>query len=178
MQYFMAENGRQMGPFEASELVRNGLRPQTLVWCETMSDWERADRVPELRPLLARATPQHFGAARARVEPSPPPGPAATYNPGYVPPRAAAATVDPYAASRGTRIAAGICGILLGGLGIHKFVLGYTTAGVIMLLISIASCGIGWPVMKIIGIIEGIIYLAKNDAEFHHNYVANRREWF
>ena len=34
------------------------------------------------------------------------------------------------------KIVAGILGILLGGLGIHKFYLGYTTAGIIMLVVS------------------------------------------
>ena len=37
----------------------------------------------------------------------------------------------------GKKTAAGICGILLGGLGIHKFILGLTTPAVIMLLVSI-----------------------------------------
>jgi TM2 domain-containing membrane protein YozV len=37
------------------------------------------------------------------------------------------------------KIAAGVCGILLGSLGIHKFILGYTTEGIIMLLVSILT---------------------------------------
>ena len=41
------------------------------------------------------------------------------------------------------KILAGILGILLGGLGIHKFVLGYTKEGIIMLLISVLTCGFG-----------------------------------
>src|SRR5215471_16164759 len=32
------------------------------------------------------------------------------------------------------KIAAGVCGILLGAFGVHKFILGYTRAGLIMLL--------------------------------------------
>ena len=35
------------------------------------------------------------------------------------------------------RVSAGVLGILLGALGIHKFVLGYSKSGVIMLLVSI-----------------------------------------
>ena len=53
-------------------------------------------------------------------------------------------------------IAAGICGILLGGLGIHKFILGYTTEGVIMLvtyLVGIFLCGVPSLIVAIIGII-------------------------
>ena len=34
------------------------------------------------------------------------------------------------------KIAAGICGILLGALGVHKFILGYTLQGIIMLVLT------------------------------------------
>ena len=38
------------------------------------------------------------------------------------------------------KIPAGICGILLGSFGVHKFILGYTAAGLIMLLVTVLSC--------------------------------------
>jgi TM2 domain-containing membrane protein YozV len=76
------------------------------------------------------------------------------------------------------KIAAGICGILLGGLGIHKFVLGYSTEGLIMLLVTVLTCGFGGAVMGIIGLIEGIIYLTKSDQEFYSTYVADKKGWF
>lgn len=76
------------------------------------------------------------------------------------------------------KLASGICGIVIGALGIHKFLLGYQTAGLIMLLGSILTCGIAAPVFSIIGLIEGIMYLTKSDEEFHARYIANRQEWF
>lgn len=76
------------------------------------------------------------------------------------------------------KIAAGICGILIGGLGIHKFLLGYTTAGVIMLLVSLLTCGFGAPVMHVIGIVEGIMYLTKSDEDFYRIYMEGQKEWF
>jgi TM2 domain-containing membrane protein YozV len=83
------------------------------------------------------------------------------------------------------KIPAGICGILLGCLGIHKFILGYNTAGIIMLLVSvvapIVTCGfgiLGTSVMSILGLVEGIIYLTKSDADFVKTYVDGKREWF
>ena len=80
------------------------------------------------------------------------------------------------------KIAAGICGILLGCLGIHKFILGYTTEGIIMLVVSIVvgifTCGIGASIMGIIGLIEGIIYLTKSDEDFVNTYVTNKKGWF
>ena len=78
----------------------------------------------------------------------------------------------------GNKVAAGICGILIGALGIHKFILGMTTPGLIMLLVSILTCGIGAPVMGIIGLIEGIIYLTKSDEDFVQEYVINKKQWF
>jgi TM2 domain-containing membrane protein YozV len=76
------------------------------------------------------------------------------------------------------KIAAGICGILIGSLGVHKFVLGYTTEGVIMLLVSLLTCGLGAPIMSIIGIVEGIMYLTKPDEEFVRTYIQGRKGWF
>lgn len=85
-------------------------------------------------------------------------------------------------------MAAGICGIVLGGLGIHKFILGYTQEGVILLsvylvslILAIVTCGIGTPLVlipSVIGIIEGIIYLTKTDEEFVQTYIVNRKPWF
>ncbi len=78
----------------------------------------------------------------------------------------------------GKKIAAGICGILLGAFGVHKFILGLTTPGVIMLLVTLFTCFIGSPLMHIIGIIEGILYLTKSDEEFYRLYAVEKRGWF
>lgn len=81
-----------------------------------------------------------------------------------------------------SKIAAGVLGILLGGLGIHKFYLGYTKEGVIMLAIALVGgffTGlIASSVVSIIGFIEGIIYLVKSDEEFQATYVIGRKGWF
>ena len=76
------------------------------------------------------------------------------------------------------KLAAGLCGILVGAFGVHKFILGYTTEGVIMLLVSLLSCGMLAFVMSIIGIVEGIMYLTKSDEEFVRMYVEGRKGWF
>ncbi|HXC36365.1 MAG TPA: NINE protein [Candidatus Acidoferrales bacterium] len=91
------------------------------------------------------------------------------------PPPVSGSTHNPRASNK---IPAGVCAILLGCLGVHKFILGYTGAGLIMLLLTILSCGILWPILHIFGIIEGIIYLCKSDDEFVRVYVDGRREWF
>ncbi|MSR18117.1 MAG: TM2 domain-containing protein [Phycisphaerales bacterium] len=91
------------------------------------------------------------------------------------------------------KVAAGVLGILLGSLGIHKLVLGYSLAGGIMLgttiLGTIAGGCCGWTlvllpciamptIMHIIGLIEGILYLTKTDQQFYDTYVVGKREWF
>lgn len=76
------------------------------------------------------------------------------------------------------RVICGVLAILLGPLGIHKFILGYQNEGLIMLLISILTCGIGAGVMGLIGLIEGIIYLSKSDEEFYFTYQKNKKTWF
>jgi TM2 domain-containing membrane protein YozV len=71
-------------------------------------------------------------------------------------------------------VIAGIFGLLLGGLGIHKFILGYTQEGLIQIIIGVVTCGIG----SVIGFIEGIIYLTKSDEEFYQMYQVNKKGWF
>jgi TM2 domain-containing membrane protein YozV len=76
------------------------------------------------------------------------------------------------------KVAAGVCAILLGSLGIHKFILGMNTAGLIMLLCSVLTCGLAWPIFHIIGLVEGIVYLTKTDEEFYRVYIIGKKEWF
>ena len=75
------------------------------------------------------------------------------------------------------KIVAGILGIVVGGFGIHKFILGYQREGLIMLLVSVLSCGMLAGVMHIIGIVEGIIYLTQSDEDFVRTYVQGRKGW-
>ncbi len=156
MDYFIHIAGAARGPFAPQQLPEQGLRPDSLVWAQGMPQWQRADSVPELQPYLATGAP-------------PPPPPFA------MPVNYAQA---PYPAGKpgDKKLAAGLCGIFLGAFGVHKFVLGYNAAGVIMLVSSLLC--IGYPVMHVIGLIEGIMYLAKNDSEFYQQYMLNRREWF
>lgn len=78
----------------------------------------------------------------------------------------------------GKKVAAGICGILIGSLGIHKFILGLNTPGIIMLLVTVLTFGCGSFIMGPIGIIEGILYLTKSDEEFYETYAVEKKAWF
>jgi TM2 domain-containing membrane protein YozV len=91
------------------------------------------------------------------------------------------------------KMTAGLLGIFLGALGVHKFYLGMTNPGVVMLCVSLlglCGCGlgiflvfpfvlgIGYLAMAIIGLIEGIIYLSKSEADFYRTYVVEQKGWF
>lgn len=80
------------------------------------------------------------------------------------------------------KMLAGILAIVIGSLGIHKFILGYQKEGIIMLVITLilgaVTCGIGASAMWVVGIIEGIIYLTKSDEEFYNTYQVGRKPWF
>ena len=72
------------------------------------------------------------------------------------------------------KVLAGVLAIMLGGFGIHKFILGYTKEGVLQILMSFFSCGLA----SVIPFVEGIIYLTKSDEEFYQIYQVGRRPWF
>ena len=76
------------------------------------------------------------------------------------------------------KIPAAICGILLGAFGVHKFILGYTNTGIIMLAVTLLTFGIGAVIMSVVGLIEGIIYLTKTDQQFVDEYVIGQKHWF
>ena len=98
------------------------------------------------------------------------------------PPYGAPIYAQPYQQQASQKLPAGLCGLLLGSLGVHKFILGYTTEGIIMLVSSILggmlTCGISTMIMHVIGLVEGIIYLTKTDADFVDTYVVRKKGWF
>ncbi|GAA3996478.1 hypothetical protein GCM10022631_03660 [Deinococcus rubellus] len=101
----------------------------------------------------------------------------------------------------GTRkLVAGLLAIFLGAFGAHKFYLGRTTPGLIVLLthlggwfvtlvLSILTLGLGAiilvPLMGlvasalcIVGLIEGVVYLTRSDEEFNQTYLIGKKDWF
>jgi TM2 domain-containing membrane protein YozV len=155
MYHIIGSDGRQYGPVSVEQLrewMQQGrVTLQTKVRADAGGDWQPLAGFPEF---------SNFAAAPPMASGSP-------------------AVAPPSSADRAsTKLAAGLCGILLGSLGIHKFILGYTGAGLIMLLVTVLTCGMASPVVAVIGLIEGILYLTKPDEEFVRTYVDGRKEWF
>ena len=84
------------------------------------------------------------------------------------------------------KILAGVLAILLGGLGVHKFILGYRKEGFLLLGISLLGYALSCVVIGLffcwipglIALIEGIIYLTKSNEEFYNTYQLNKKPWF
>lgn len=151
---------------------------------------------PDPTPPTDGSTPQDTQAqdptliSNAPVNPGTSPNPGMPPNPG-TPPNPGmpiAQTPNAYAPAPGAdkKIAAGICGILLGSLGIHKFILGYQNEGLIMLGVSIGGMVLSCLVlpafatlaMSVIGFVEGILYLTKTDQDFVNTYITGKKPWF
>lgn len=80
-----------------------------------------------------------------------------------------------------SKIVAALLAFFLGWLGIHKFYLGCSTAGIIMLAGSLGGfilLGIPTMIIAVIGFIEFIMYLIKSDDDFNRIYVENQKCWF
>lgn len=90
------------------------------------------------------------------------------------------------------KLIAGLLGIFLGSLGVHKFFLGNTQPAILMLAGTIGGWILGFIgsfiivgavfflvpfVIGVIGLIEGILYLTKSDQEFYQTYVVGKKAW-
>src|SRR5260370_28613064 len=106
----------------------------------------------------------HCQATLPLVGYQPPPQAQADYQSGYQPIQPPAPLYQPgggqdwQARGANKKIAAGICGLLLRPFGVHKFILGYLTVGVIMLLVSLLSDGMLAIVLQAIATVVGIMY--------------------
>lgn len=104
--------------------------------------------------------------------------------------RALGASSAGVASSNKTKVAAGLLAVFVGELGIHKFYLGYTKPAVIMLAITLGGFVLAAAIvgelmgvlviiaMKLIGLAESMIYLAKSDKQFEQIYITEQKHWF
>ena len=160
-----AVGGQRQGPVaehDLRNLIASGQIPATtLVWSEGMPDWVAAGTLPQfsggsIPPLPPQTTP---------LLPSLP--------------------LSDVTLKKGL---AAVCGILAGQFGLHKFILGLNTPGAIMLVITLGGylltpftlgASLICPaIMHGVGVIEGILYLVRSDAEFQQRYVVEKQAWF
>lgn len=82
--------------------------------------------------------------------------------------------IDKMEKQENKKVLAGILALLLGSIGVHKFILGYTKEGLIQIAITVVTCGLA----GVIPFVEGIIYLTKSDEDFYNTYQVGKKGWF
>ena len=69
-----------------------------------------------------------------------------------------------------SRVAAGLLGVFLGALGLHRMYLGYWRRGLIMLAITVVggffTLGLAALIMGFCGFVEGLLYLSVRRGRF------------
>ena len=116
--------------------------------------WQAEPPTPEPQgyPVYSPGVPQAYPPVSQYPEPY-------AGTPGYVQNLVPGAVVQtafgPVRVGTKSKVAAGLLGIFLGSLGVGRFYRGFTALGVVQLIVTIATCGMGafW------GLIEGIVVL-------------------
>ena len=56
-QWYIAQNGQQLGPFALNQLAKQGLTPESLVWHSGLDGWKKASEVSQLASVFPAAPP-------------------------------------------------------------------------------------------------------------------------
>jgi TM2 domain-containing membrane protein YozV len=156
--------GEQQGqPIDEQALINliavGRVTPDDSVWNETMSDWANVAYVPQLATYALPSARPTQDLPQIRVSPD----------------GSAERLAAEYQAFVRKKIAAGVLALFLGNLGIHKFMLGLTTGGLTMLLLFFLIVPI--PVLMVISLVEGVLYLTKSDEQFFQDYAVTKKQW-
>jgi len=183
--FIISTDGDRYGPADIDTLVKwvhEGRIVATTILIERGTEKElRADSLTAVAAALRQARGDTAGVAverdvpvqgelqtataapdRGVADPKPPPVPPAAQ---VVPPPSP--YTRPESVGPRSKVVAGLLGIFLGWLGVHRFYLGYTGIGLLMLLLSVFggaasfACipGSGCGIVGLWGLIEGIICL-------------------
>jgi len=166
--WYYVDAGMVKGPITVDE-VRGAaehalLTPDTPVWCEGMSYWACVATIPEFMGFYSveeREAARQYAQETLPAVPRKVPPPQAPYP--IVPPQPGITVFDPPK----NKVVAGLLGIFLGALGIHRFYLGYTSVGLTMLLLTVLSAFILSPIIGIWGLVEGILCLTGQMVDAH-----------
>lgn len=170
--YYIGHYG-QLGPLtreQIDELIQGGvIVRETYVWCTGMASWLQADQVSDLRgsfqlgPAMAPPPPPSVSSPpSAHAAPTVASGVHLQYGASGFPTGGhstypvPAYQYAPAIMSDRSRVAGGILNIVLPGVG--RMYLGFAAIGVLQLIVTICTGGIGW----IWPLIDGALILSGN----------------
>lgn len=171
----------------------NVSRPQAQPAARTAPRTESAQMLRDfVQPLSSPEAEQH-PTQRIVARPAPAPAPDAW---GEMHPQPGSGSGESVSQKK---LIAGLLAIFLGSLGIHKFYLGLNTPGLVLLgvnvgvwvlalvvglllfgvglLLTLPLAGLVSSALAVLGLVEGIIYLTKSDADFEREYLINKKPW-
>ena len=53
MEYYIASNGQNLGPYSVEQLAQQRITPDTMLWTQGMPNWAPASQIPELKQLFS-----------------------------------------------------------------------------------------------------------------------------
>lgn len=119
VKYYAMVSGNRIGPMTVNELIRNGVTPQTMVWCEGLNDWVAASSRQDF--MMA------YNAGQPPVNPVYNPNPQYVQQPAYNQP-VYGQNIAPRESMKGMAIAATVCGALFSCIGLIFGIIAITNA--------------------------------------------------
>lgn len=141
----IAEDGRQYGPVDASQLRQwrqdGRISADTRIIDPISNQQVRAADLPELADLFA-GPPQYAPPGPGNASWSQATGSAQPHY--WTPPsQFGQSGLSPYGPAHGqsdkSKVAAGLIALFFGAFGVHRFYLGYTTIGIVQLVMTVLS---------------------------------------
>lgn len=181
MEYYIVLNGVKEGPFSLEELKAKGVTESTLVWKNGLTDWVKANTLPEVMQAIYTApapqpvpeapvapapqpTPQPAPAPQYQqpAQPAPQPQPAPQYQQ-PAQPRPAAAQAKPQAAPAGPAPD------------------DYQQKNLILAIVSFLCCGMIGGILAVLGYMAGgevKKYWLLGQTEMAEKKAADAKKWF
>ena len=157
MEYYIVLNGVKEGPFALADLKSKGVTETTLVWKNGLTDWVKANTLPEvMEAITPKPAPQPIPAA-----PQPQPQPASPYQ----------RPAQPTAAVFNTQ----------SQQAVEPMPEDYTQKNIIAAIVGFLCCGVIGAIFAVIGFING------NDVKKYYNLgqydlaakkAAEAKKWF
>lgn len=176
MEYYIVLNGVKEGPFALADLKSKGVTETTLVWKNGLTDWVKANTLPEvMEAITPKPAPQSIPAA-----PQPQPQPASPYQRPAQPTAAPQPQPAPQTYSQPAQPRPAVFNTQ-SQQAVEPMPEDYTQKNIIAAIVGFLCCGVIGAIFAVIGFING------NDVKKYYNLgqydlaakkAAEAKKWF